>query len=71
MFSLELGAFTRNELAHHEASHPLCEFCALRMYSGDDLFDHMRAVHFTCDVCQGNGAFLHFDTADTLVAHLR
>ena len=71
MFPLELSNYTREELETHEQQHPLCEFCNLRVHSGDDLFLHMRATHFTCDVCQRNGAFVHFDNADTLVSHLR
>ena len=71
MFPLELGNFTRDELKRHEQEHPLCEFCKIRVYSGDDLFEHMRSMHFTCDVCQRNGSFVHFDNADTLVSHLR
>jgi len=71
VFPLELGNFTRDELKRHEQEHPLCEFCKIRVYSGDDLFEHMRSMHFTCDVCQRNGSFVHFDNADTLVAHLR
>jgi hypothetical protein len=68
---LDLSNYSREELERHEQQHPLCEFCALRVYSGDDLFQHMRATHFTCDVCQRNGAFVYFDNANTLVSHLR
>ena len=72
VFPLELGHFTSTELQRHEQlQHPLCSFCNVRMYSGDDLFEHMRSTHFTCDVCQRGGAFVHFDNADTLVTHLR
>ncbi len=71
MFPLELGHFTRDELQSHEQQHPLCEFCNIRVYSADDLFEHMRSLHFTCDVCQRNGSFVHFENRDTLVAHLR
>ena len=71
MFPLELGHFMWDELQRHEQQHPLCEFCNIRVYSADDLFEHMRSLHFTCDVCQRNGSFVHFDNRDTLVAHLR
>ena len=71
VFPTEMGHFARDKLAEHEREHPHCEFCNIRVYSGDDLFEHMRSLHFTCDVCQRNGSFVHFDNRDTLVAHLR
>ena len=30
--------------------HARCEFCALDLYSPDELFEHMRDRHFTCQV---------------------
>ena len=53
------------------AEHPRCDFCNLHMYSGDELFEHMREQHFTCDICQRAGSFLHFTSSDTLIGHLR
>ena len=71
MFPTELGHFAPEELREHERGHPHCDFCNICVYSGDDLFEHMRSLHFTCDVCQRSGSFVHFDNRDTLVAHLR
>lgn len=53
------------------ADHPRCDFCDVHMYSGDELYEHMREQHFTCDICQRRGSYVHFTSADALTGHLR
>ncbi|BDA43092.1 probable E3 ubiquitin-protein ligase ZNF598 at N-terminal half [Coccomyxa sp. Obi] len=70
-FPLELDTYSKEDLAVHMGEHPRCDFCEVHMYSGDELYEHMRQQHFTCDICQRRGAFMHFDSADALMRHLR
>ncbi|CAL8468912.1 g8453 [Coccomyxa elongata] len=70
-FPLELDTYSTDDLAVHMGEHPRCDFCKVHMYSGDELYEHMRQQHFTCDICQRCGAFMHFDSADALMLHLR
>jgi hypothetical protein len=70
-FPLELEAHTEGELQTHMKEHPECQFCSIHLYGSDELYHHMRAEHFTCDLCQRQGAFRHFVSASDLIDHLR
>ena len=41
---------------HLREAHPRCDFCKSRFFDGDALYDHMRAQHATCHVCETSGA---------------
>jgi hypothetical protein len=32
--------------------HPICEFCQVRFYGDNELYQHMSVDHFTCHICQ-------------------
>jgi hypothetical protein len=71
-FTLELPLYSPSEIAEHQAGHPRCNFCRQHFYSSDELFTHMRARHFGCQVCQrAGGEFSYFENADSLIDHLR
>ena len=71
-FTLELPLYSPSEMAEHQAGHPRCTFCKQHYYSSDELFTHMRARHFGCQVCQrASGDFNYFENADSLIDHLR
>lgn len=71
-FTLELPLYSPGEMAEHQAGHPRCNFCEQHFYSPDELFTHMRARHFGCQVCQrASGEFSYFADAASLIEHLR
>lgn len=71
-FTLELPLYSPTEMAEHQAGHPHCNFCTTHFYSSDELFTHMRARHFGCEVCQrATGDFNYFPDANSLIEHLR
>jgi len=68
----ELPLYSATEMAEHQKGHPRCKYCKQHYYSADELFAHMRARHFGCEVCQRrDGAFHYFRDAEGLTEHLR
>ncbi|CAH8602826.1 unnamed protein product [Heterobilharzia americana] len=49
--------------------HPLCDFCEERFYEMEDLINHIRDLHFLCDLCMTTGKFVVFRKQDELLDH--
>ncbi|ESQ39355.1 hypothetical protein EUTSA_v10001330mg [Eutrema salsugineum] len=60
----ERGGFT---------GHPMCEFCKIPFYGGNELYTHMSRDHYTCHICQRlkPGQYEYYGNYDDLEAHFR
>lgn len=79
-FAHELSLFTEATLKRHIKSgdpadlsfrgHPKCEFCALHLYSEDELYEHLREKHHACEICKRLGVKdQYYKDYDQLSAH--
>ncbi|KAL1189274.1 hypothetical protein V5N11_014767 [Cardamine amara subsp. amara] len=60
----ERGGFT---------GHPMCEFCKIPFYGGNELYTHMSREHYTCHICQRlkPGQYEYYGNYDDLESHFR
>ncbi|GMH39850.1 hypothetical protein BSKO_07754 [Bryopsis sp. KO-2023] len=59
-------------MQEHAETHPRCDFCDIKFFDKDELFNHMRREHCTCHVCERGGIhFQYFKHGQELLTHMR
>ncbi|XP_013782326.1 E3 ubiquitin-protein ligase ZNF598-like [Limulus polyphemus] len=81
IFSFERKCYTRRELGRHRRTgdtddtshrgHPLCEFCEERFLDSDELFRHLRRMHYFCHFCDADGLHQFYSDYEELRRHFR
>lgn len=70
-FTKELECFSKEGLAKHMEGHPKCPYCAVPIFSKEDLEGHMMEQHFVCQVCLLSDHREYFQEAEQYWQHLK
>ncbi|XP_076366144.1 E3 ubiquitin-protein ligase ZNF598 isoform X2 [Tachypleus tridentatus] len=81
IFSFERKCYTRKELGRHRRTgdtddtshrgHPQCKFCDERFLDSDELFRHLRRIHYFCHFCDADGLHQFYSDYEELRRHFR